>query len=77
MIKIYFLFDHNIITLIWKGYFRVHFAVAYRKNDDLGDKIYFKVLWRYNLVNKQLQCTYSPIFQEVKATRQWNLVNRI
>ena len=50
---------------------------AYRKNDDLGDKIYFKILWRYNLVNKQLQCTYSPIFQEVKATRQWNLVNRI
>ena len=50
---------------------------AYRKNDDLGDKIYFKILWRYNLVNKQLQCTYSLIFQEVKATRQWNLVNRI
>ena len=50
---------------------------AYRKNDDLGDKIYFKILWRYNLVNKQLQCTYSPIFQEVKATMQWNLANRI
>ena len=27
---------------------------AYRKNDDLGDKIYFKILWRYNLVNKQI-----------------------
>ena len=36
-------------------------------------------LWRHNLVNKQLQYTYWytywPISPEVKATRQWNLVN--
>ena len=36
---------------------------------------YFWNLWRYNLVNKQLQYTYCPISQEVKATRQWNLVS--
>ena len=30
------------------------------------------------MVNKQLEYTYSPISQEVKATEQWNLsVNRI
>ena len=33
-------------------------------------------LERRNLVNKQLQYTYCPISQEVKATRQWILVSR-
>ena len=28
----------------------------------------------HNLVNKQLQYTYCPISQEVKATTQWNLL---
>ena len=28
--------------------------------------------WFQNLWNKQLQCTYFPIFQEVKAFRKWN-----
>ena len=31
--------------------------------------------WRHDLVKKQLQYTYCPISQEVKATRQWNLVS--
>ena len=33
----------------------------------------FKNLWRSNLGNKQLQHTSWPIFQEVKAIREWNL----
>ena len=32
--------------------------------------------WRCSLVNKHLQYTYSPIFQKVKPTRGWNLVNQ-
>ena len=31
--------------------------------------------WRHNLVNKKLQYTYWPKSYEVKAARQWNLVN--
>ena len=37
---------------------------------------WFQNLERRNLVNKQLQYTYCPISQEVKATRQWILVSR-
>ena len=33
------------------------------------------VVWRHNLVTKQLQYTYWPISHEVNTTRQWNLVN--
>ena len=32
-------------------------------------------LWRLSLVKKQLQYTYWLISQEVKTTRQWNLVS--
>ena len=32
-------------------------------------------LWRYILINKQLQYTYCSRSHEVKATRQWNLYN--
>ena len=49
---------------VHKSFFIFWLFSAYRKNDNLGDKIYFKILWRYNLVNKQLQCTYSPIFKK-------------
>ena len=38
-------------------------------------KAYSQNLWRHILGNKQLQCTYCPISQEVKAIIQWNLVN--
>ena len=37
--------------------------------------LFFQSLWRYNLGKKQLQCTYWPVFREVKATRQWNLAS--
>ena len=30
---------------------------------------------RHNLVYKQLQHTYCPISQKVRATTRWNLVN--
>ena len=41
----------------------------------LEKKGYFKNLWRSKLVNKLLKYTYCPISNEVKATRQWNLVS--
>ena len=31
--------------------------------------------WRHNLVYVQLQYTYCPLSQKVKAARQWNMVN--
>ena len=37
-------------------------------------KISLTSKWRHNLVNKQLQYTYCPVFHELKATRQWNLL---
>ena len=36
---------------------------------------YLQNSWSQNLVYKQLQYTYCPIFHKVKATRQWNLVS--
>ena len=33
----------------------------------------FQNLWRHNLVNKELQYTYCPIFHQAKATRELNL----
>ena len=36
---------------------------------------WFRNLWRQSLVNKELQHTYCSISHELKATRQWNLVN--
>ena len=35
---------------------------------------WFQNLWHHNLVKKQLQYTFYPISQEVKAMRQWKLV---
>ena len=35
----------------------------------------FQNPWRHNLANKQLQYTFCPIPQEVKATRQGKLAS--
>ena len=42
------------------------------KQLDWKDKLISKI-WRDNLVNKQLQCTYCTISQEAEAIRQSNL----
>ena len=73
----------NAFYFILKGLF-VHkifkflswlFGHAEKKTAWLEREGEFQNPWRHNLVNKQLQYTYCPISQEVKATRQWNLAN--
>ena len=46
-----------------------------RKNSLIRKKSWFQNLCRHNQVNKQLQYIYCPIFHEVKATKEWNLVS--
>ena len=43
-----------------------------KKRLDERDQVDFQNLWCTSLVNKQMQYTYWPISQEVRATRPWN-----
>ena len=73
----------NALYFYLKSLFRSQdiyvFAMTFwsrRKNSSIRKlRLISKSAWRHNLVNKQLQYTYCPRSQEVKATRQWNLVN--
>ena len=46
-----------------------------RKTAGLERYGYVQNQWHHKLVNRQLQYAYCLISDEVKATRQWNLVD--
>ena len=48
---------------------------SHRKNGLIRKTKLISKLMTSHLVNEQLQYTYCLLFHEVKATRQWNLVN--